>query len=167
MCSRIEIAGSIRRRRPHVADIDLVIEPKDVASGLLVRERLQAPAANVIAAGRETIIVTLKNGVQVDAWFAHGPAGDLFGAAQRPNFGALLLTRTGSREFNIWLVSWAKRRGLQWKPHAGVFHYGRCIAAETEETIFDALGMPAIPPEKREVGANAAGERPLPARGDA
>jgi DNA polymerase (family 10) len=159
-CTRIEVAGSIRRRRPVVGDIDLVIQTD---TPMAVRERILSSAAEIVTNGKQTLIVTLSNGVRVDAWFAHGPAGDLFGAAQRPNFGALLLTRTGSREFNIWLVSWAKRRGLQWKPNAGVFQYGRCIAAESEEAVFDALGMPIIPPEKREVGANTGAHRMAPA----
>jgi DNA polymerase (family 10) len=152
-CERIEIAGSIRRRRPLVNDIDIVCLPKpgDVAP---LRERVLTQTSP-ITEGKEVILTRLKNGVQLDLWLAHQPKKDLF-TTTPTNFGSLLLCRTGSKEHNIWLVEHAKRLGLSWNPHHGVFGtcprrgVNACLASATEEEIFAVLKLDFVPPERRE-----------------
>ena len=148
LCDNIQIAGSIRRCRPIVNDIDLVILPKDKAA---LKARCAAKW-RVITDGDQNCIyeVPISDGtIQVDIFFARHASADLF-TKTPSNFGSLLLCRTGSREFNIKLVEWAKRLGLRWKPYEGVFKGDQLIASATEEEIFAALEMPFQRPEGRE-----------------
>ena len=150
-CLRIEIAGSIRRRRAHVNDIDLVLLPRPgEREAILYRIRGACP---VVTEGEQNCIyrMPLKPGeeFQLDLFFARPPVADLLGSTPG-NFGTLLLCRTGSKEHNIHLVQHAKQQGLLWRPYAGVFRGEDCLAAEDEAGIFTALGLDFIPPEQRE-----------------
>lgn len=147
MCDRIEIAGSIRRARPEVNDIDLVILPKrDQVAALRARILLNSQP---ISDGPQNMIVRLKNGVQLDVFIARHREVDMFDQ-KLGNFGSLLVCRTGSREHNIHLVEEAKRLGLKWNPYAGVSTSdGPIFAAEEEEDIFSALSMEFVPPAMR------------------
>ena len=146
-CERIEIAGSIRRRRPFVNDIDLVALP--------LADQVEALRARVLARttpisdGQEIILTRLANGVQLDLWLAQRPHKDLFNTHDT-NFGAIYLSRTGSKEHNIWLCGMATRLGRHYNPQYGVFEDRRCVASATEEEIFAALNLDFLPPEKRE-----------------
>jgi DNA polymerase (family 10) len=154
LCQRVAIAGSIRRGRPEVGDIDLVILPITGGTGIVaVHQRILRTGPRVLKSGPQYLVVLLEGGVQLDVWFASpGEEADLFGGGRtRSNFGTLLLCRTGSVAHNIWLVEMAKARGLRWNPHWGVFNaQDEPIASETEEQIFAALGLPFTPPELRE-----------------
>jgi DNA polymerase (family 10) len=142
----IEIAGSIRRRRPEPNDIDLVVLPRDLA-GLRARLFQNGPA--VLRDGEEIISIKLRNDVQVDVFLASNGERDFF--HERPaNFGSVLLCRTGSAKFNIWLCAVAKARGYHWNPHWGLYKAGRCMASATEEEIFHRLGIDFLKPELRE-----------------
>lgn len=157
-CERIEIAGSIRRRRRFVNDIDLVALPKRHQVNAL-RERVRRNTT-LISDGDQALMVRMRDGTQLDLWIASREKRDLFGTTPT-NFGSLLLCRTGSKEHNIWLVEQAKRRGLRWNPHHGVFGpwgwpevkesaHTVLLASATEEEIFTALGLEFIEPERRE-----------------
>ncbi len=153
-CSRIEVAGSIRRQRPQVGDIDLVL----VASSRKAIEARVTARCRLEKCGDQYLVARMADGTQLDLWFAHDGAPverDIFGAPlgrQRPaNFGSLLFCRTGSAGHNVFLVEAAKRRGLVWNPTWGVYdRAGANIASAREEDIFDALGLPFTPPEHRE-----------------
>lgn len=148
MCERLVAAGSIRRRRVEVNDIDFVILPKP-GMDAPVRERIKQ-GKEVIRDGTDVMIVKLANGVQVDFFFARAQYKDLL--EPRPgNFGSLLLCRTGSKEHNIYLIEVAKAKGMRWQPHEGIYDAkGKLIASETEEEIFQALGLEFVEPENRE-----------------
>jgi len=145
-CARIDIAGSIRRRRPQVGDIDLVIEPKP-GKKRFIRDRCLSWKPQIITDGDVNLLFTVK-GVQIDIFFADEPGLDLF--AEPGNFGSLFICRTGSKEFNIQLASRALKRGLHWNPYRGVVQKGKIIASHTEEAVFKALGLAWIKPEDRE-----------------
>ena len=147
-CERLSIAGSIRRNREFVGDVDLVVLPR--------RGRERDLYADLDAMGRvakrgpQYAVINLPCGEQLDVWFARGREQGLF-ASVPGNWGALLLTRTGSTEHNIELVRRAKELGLRYHPHAGVVDAsGAVVASESEEEIFEALGMDFVPPEERE-----------------
>jgi DNA polymerase (family 10) len=156
-CERIEIAGSIRRGRPTVGDIDLVILPKpgrerDLRARVLRRAR-------PMVEGNATLIAALPlppgkyqhsgDHIQLDLWFAQPEQRDLL--STRPtNWGTLLLARTGSREHNIRLAGRAQQLGLHWNPHQGVFRGDTLLASATEHDVFKALDLPFIPPAFRE-----------------
>jgi len=146
-CERIEIAGSIRRRRPLVNDVDIVVLPLAGQVNAL-RERVLRKT-DPISDGKEIILTCLANGVQLDLWIAQRPYKDLL--TQTPtNFGVLFLTRTGSKEHNIFLCQRAESLGRRLNPHYGVYEHRRLLASETEEEIFAALKLEFVPPERRE-----------------
>lgn len=143
-CRRIEIAGSIRRGRPTVGDIDLVALPHPgQLEGLLSRARAHC---QVVTSGPQATVLTMQDGTQVDLWIAHADDdGDLF--RKRPsNWGTLLLCRTGSKDHNVWLASRAKAMGLHWQPHQGVLRGEDVVASREESDVYAALGLPWIPP---------------------
>lgn len=146
MCERIEIAGSIRRRRPQVGDIDLVIQPKRGMLGEIKRKCMSWKPA-VLEDGQINFLFVLRT-VQIDIFFADEPGVDLF--AEPGNFGTLLVCRTGSKEFNIWLCQEAKKNGVKWNPYRGVVCKGKVVASAREEDVFAAIGVPFIGPEERE-----------------
>lgn len=148
MCERIEIAGSIRRGRSDVNDIDLVILPKP---GQLdgIKARCEKKCV-VVKDGDQNYIVRLPSGFQLDIFFARHSVADLLQRVPG-NFGTLLLCRTGSTAHNIYLVEHAKTRGFTWNPYKGVLDgEGFVIASETEEEIFDMLALNFVPPANRE-----------------
>lgn len=139
-CQRIVVAGSIRRRRPFPRDIDIVCIPSDAWN---LRAEVLNLCRPLSPTGGDKLMRFKVNGVQVDLYFADGKT-----------WATLLLIRTGSADHNIKLASLAKRKG--WKLHAngdGLFNEsGQRVAGDTEESIFEALGLEFILPDKREVG---------------
>lgn len=146
-CQRIEVAGSIRRHRPWVNDIDLVLIPKDLWT--LHQEILRLCQPNPAKMSGSKIMRIPVNGIDVDIYFA-----------DEKTWATLLLIRTGSAQNNIRLCSTAKARGM--KLHAdgsGLFKIVTCdvgtpredrIAGDTELSIFQALGLKYLPPEERD-----------------
>lgn len=130
-------AGSFRRRRDTVGDIDILVT---APSGHLLAERLQAyPRVDqVLAHGPTRAAVVLKSGLQVDLRVVP-PA----------SFGAALVYFTGSKPHNIALRRIALARKLKINEY-GVYRDGERIAGETEASVYAAVGLPYIPPELRE-----------------
>lgn len=150
-CQRLEIAGSIRRRRPCVNDIDLVALPwPGRAAELKAR---CARNCRVVSDGPQnaSYAMPLPDGeVRIDLFIARPAVRDLLQTIPG-NFGTILLCRTGSKEHNIWMVERARQAGFTWRPYSGLFdEQGWCLAAEEEADIFRALGLDFIPPEQRE-----------------
>jgi DNA polymerase/3'-5' exonuclease PolX len=160
-CERIEIAGSIRRQRPNVNDIDFVLLPKH---GLLAALKARCQQrCRVVRDGEQNYIVAMPVSagqreqlghsgweVQVDIFIAHPGKSDLLQTIPS-NYGSLLICRTGSKEHNIFLVEHAKRLGLVWSPYKGVEDGdGYVIAGASEGEIFEALGLEFVAPERRE-----------------
>lgn len=134
-CSRIEIAGSIRRRKPFVHDIDIVAIPANQGAFITALSSL-----GKIKVGGQKLIRCDYNGVSLDVYIA-----------SPETWATLLLIRTGSKESNIRLCSLALRKGM--KLHAdgsGLFNSDALrIAGDTEQSIFEALGIPYLKPEAR------------------
>ncbi len=134
-CSRIQVAGSTRRRRPLVKDIDLVLIPADPWN-------LSSEIAGLGAVSHKgnKLQRVQYQGRQVDIYFA-----------DEVTWATLLLIRTGSAENNIRLATLAKERG--WRLRAsgeGLFNEREeRIAGDTEESIYQALGIPYQRPEER------------------
>jgi DNA polymerase (family X) len=145
VCWRCEVAGSIRRGRPFVGDVDIVCIP---VNHDLFRKRVTANTT-VVTDGAVNMIVRLQNRVQLDIFCARPEQKDMFETIPS-NFGSLFLCRTGSKEFNRFLCMEAQRHGLHWDSYQGVKRAGKVIASETEEDIFRALGLAWIKPEDRE-----------------
>jgi DNA polymerase (family 10) len=134
---RLEVAGSIRRRKETIGDGDLLVvasEPQRVMDALAGLPEV----ADVIAHGPTKTSVKLRSGMDVDMRVV--PA---------ESFGAALLYFTGSKAHNIVLRKMAIAKGLKLSEY-GVFHGEKSIAGRTEDEVYAALGLPYIPPELRE-----------------
>ncbi len=134
---RLEVAGSIRRRKETIGDGDLLVvsnEPQRVMEALASLPEV----ADVIAHGPTKTSVKLRSGMDVDMRVV--PA---------ESFGAALLYFTGSKLHNISLRKLAQAKDLKLSEY-GVFHGEKSIAGRTEKEVYAALGLPYIPPELRE-----------------
>jgi DNA polymerase/3'-5' exonuclease PolX len=142
-CDRIEVAGSIRRQRPKVHDIDFVVTTKTDAEWQKISERLKQLKAKPNCAGNAVIkaLIACQNGhFQADFYRAHSS-----------NFGILLLIRTGSAEHNMWLAGLAHSKGMQLKYSQGLLKEGNVIAGENEKGVFEALDLNCPEPQEREI----------------
>lgn len=158
--ARAEIAGSIRRGRDMCGDIDIVVLPRPGADLGALARRLAGGSGLLLTDGRVSKRLLLrKSGVQCDLWIAHhGIQADLLGAgALPPNFGALLMTYTGSVSHNIRLVAEAKARGWEWRPQTGLVIPSLFpdtdapeIVCACERAIYERLGLPWMEPHERD-----------------
>jgi DNA polymerase (family 10) len=132
-----EIAGSLRRMKETIGDIDVLVGTEDGEAA--IEAFLAHPlVADVILRGETKVSVHLQDGVQVDLRVV-GPA----------SYGAALQYFTGSKEHNVEMRKLAISKGLKLNEY-GLFDGKRSVAGRTEEGIYEALGLPFIPPEMRE-----------------
>jgi DNA polymerase (family 10) len=148
---RLAVAGSLRRRRDSVADLDVVISSSHPAQLMRQLPRFEA-VAQVLAQGRTRASVVLRDAMQVDVR-----------VVAEASFGAALHYFTGSKAHNIALRALARQRG--WKLNEyGLFSGASRIAGASEAEVFAALELPYIVPELRENRGEiaAAQQRRLP-----
>jgi DNA polymerase (family 10) len=167
-CERIAVAGSIRRERPEVNDIDLLLIPKEGQLDKII-ERVSRNCEQLY--GRhltsQNLKFKFKSGFEMDLFIAKAETADL--VSRTPgNWGAVLLCRTGSMVHNQQLCSHAIRKGLKFAPYKGVVRPVRneethplgakmvdfeekLIASESEAEIYAALGLEYLEPTNREV----------------
>jgi DNA polymerase (family 10) len=131
------IAGSYRRARETVGDIDIVAIAKEAATVVEAFARYPE-VARVAARGPTRGTVVLRSGLQVD-----------IRVMQPESYGSALVYFTGSKAHNIAIRRLAQERGLKINEY-GVFRGERRLAGETEESVYRAIGLPLIPPELRE-----------------
>jgi DNA polymerase (family 10) len=141
---RIEVAGSYRRRRETVGDIDLLVIASDAAA-VMERFRSYPQVERVDQSGETKTTVVLRSGLQVDLRVL--PAA---------SYGAALQYFTGSKEHNVRLRTRAVAQGLTVSEY-GVFRVEdgdaderAPVAGRNEADVYEALGLPWIPPELRE-----------------
>lgn len=147
-CLRAQIAGSIRRCKGTVNDIDIVVEPKPRSWIKMIKE-----------IRREFDAITEKQGDKLATLYVPFASRqgrshvqvDLYRASKR-TWGILLLIRTGSAEYNIYLCKLAIRKGYRLAYSKGLLNKkGEVIASKTERDVFQALELDYIPPQDREV----------------
>lgn len=134
---QVVVAGSYRRRRDTVGDLDIVVATQD---GAKMGEKLTRyeNVASTLAHGPTRTTVVLRSRLQVD-----------LRVVPLVSYGAALMYFTGSKAHNIALRGLANDRG--WKLNEyGLFDGRRRIAGATEEEIYRKLGLAVIPPEMRE-----------------
>jgi DNA polymerase (family 10) len=136
---RLEVAGSLRRMRDTVKDIDLLVtstEPERVLRTFTALPSL----AEILAQGPTKATVRHQEGLTIDLRVVEPEA-----------FGAALQYFTGSKEHNVRVREMASRRGLRISEY-GVFDEatGARVAGATEEDVYTTVGLPWIPPELRE-----------------
>jgi DNA polymerase (family 10) len=134
---RVVVAGSYRRRRDTVGDLDILVTSKH---GAAVGDKLTAyeNVGDVLAHGPTRTTVVLRSGLQVDVR-----------VVPEESYGAALLYFTGSKAHNIALRGIAN--DCKWKLNEyGLFAGKRRIAGATEEEVYEKLKLAFIPPEMRE-----------------
>jgi DNA polymerase (family 10) len=151
-------AGSLRRGRETVGDLDLLVtgpacEPDQVAAA--VEHVANLPLIDkLLARGQNKVSFTLRSNLQVDVRLL-----------PRASYGAALQYFTGSKHHNVALRQRAIKRGLTLSEYALLrLEDNKIVAAATEEEIYRALDLDYIPPELREncgeIDAAAAGTLP-------
>lgn len=135
---RVEAAGSLRRRRETVGDIDLLVAAEQARP--VMRAFVNLPeVGSVLAEGPTKTSVRLKIGLQVD-----------LRVLPLESFGAAMHYFTGSKSHNIALRTRAVRRGLKVSEYGIFDREGHRLGGEREEDVFRLVELPWIPPELRE-----------------
>lgn len=137
---RAEVAGSVRRRKNLVHDVDVVLIPHALAFPAMIANKIRDELGGGVIKSGPKMLQMIVLGRQVDLY-----------AATEETWGVNLLRWTGSKEHNIKLCTRARRMGLKLAVSRGLEKDGEIIASRTEEEIFEALGLPWMPPEEREV----------------
>jgi len=134
--TRVEYAGSLRRGRETIGDIDILAS---TARPGALHDAFQAMPGviKVLVAGETKSSVRLESGMQVD-----------LRVVDTASFGAALLYFTGSKEHNVVLRERAVRMKMSLNEYG--MTGGGAVAADTEAGIYTALGLPYIPAEMRE-----------------
>ncbi len=137
---RLSPAGSLRRMKETIGDIDILASGKDGAS--IIRYFTRFPRVRRVLAEGVTkgsvMIETEVGGLQVDLRIV-----------AEAEYGAALQYFTGSKAHNIKLRGLAKDKGLKISEY-GVFRGQKRIAGRDEAEVYAALGLPLFPPEMRE-----------------
>ncbi len=135
--TRLEPAGSYRRGRETIGDLDFLAVASD-PDPAMNRLAEYPEVAVVLARGETKMSVRLHDGLQVD-----------LRVVPEDSFGAAWQYFTGSKDHNVVMRGMAKERGLkinEW----GVFRGEEKIAGSTEENVYATLNLPCFPPEMRE-----------------
>lgn len=145
---RVALAGSLRRGRETVGDVDIVASSPDPEP--VMEAFVRTPGVEqVLARGDTKASIVLRTGLQVD-----------LRVVRDDQFAAALHHFTGSKEHNVLLRELAQTKGLK------ISEYGivrvdddEVLAVATEADVFAAVGLPYIPPELREDGSEIAAAR--------
>ncbi len=147
----VEAAGSFRRKRDTVGDLDMLAissKPADVMERLLAYPKIE----QVLGSGETKTTVVMKGGLQVD-----------LRVVPRESYGAAMVYFTGSKAHGVHIRRIAQKKHLMLNEY-GLLRGERPIAGRTEEEIYEKLGLELIPPELREdrgeVEAAAEGKLP-------
>ena len=151
---RAEVAGSLRRARETIRDLDLLVSGDDPEA--ITRQFATLPqVGEVLGQGETKSSIRVRSGMQVD-----------LRAVKPESFGAAWQYFTGSQAHNVQLRGRSERMGRLKINEYGVFKDdGSRIGGETEEDVYAAVGCAWIPPELREGRGEieAAARGPLPA----
>jgi DNA polymerase (family X) len=139
---KVAVAGSFRRRRETVGDLDILVTCT-AKSPVMAAFTGYEDVAEVLAKGATKSSVRLRDGLQVD-----------LRVVEKESYGAALYYFTGSKEHNIAIRQIAVKRGLKLNEY-GIFRDGdegggKRIAGASEAEVFAAVGLPFIEPELRE-----------------
>jgi DNA polymerase (family 10) len=132
-----EPAGSLRRMRSTVGDLDILVASQD--SSAVMEAFINLPGVSrVLGKGETKSSIEFTDGVRAQVW-VHAPE----------KFGTALQYATGSKDHNVQLRQIALAKGLSLSEHSFTKANGEIFCA-TEEQVYETLGLPWIPPELRE-----------------
>lgn len=137
---KAELAGSLRRKKETIGDIDIVITADEKDRRKIIRKFISLPPVErVLATGRTKASVLIKeNHLQVDIRIVDDH-----------EYGSAMLYFTGSKEHNIKLRTMARDRGCKINEYGIFDSAGKRVAGNTEEDMYRFLSLHYIPPEKR------------------
>ncbi len=133
----VVVAGSYRRGKETVGDLDILVTAK-AQSSVMQKFVAYDEVVETVSKGTTRATVFLRNGLQVD-----------LRVVEQQSFGSALHYFTGSKAHNIQVRRLAQQRGLKLNEY-GVFKAKKSIAGSTEASVYKAVGLPFIPPELRE-----------------
>ena len=137
---RKSIAGSLRRHKELIRDIDLLASAKEKDTPALMDLFTNLPRVDqIIAKGPTKSSITLKSGINVDLRIVRDE-----------EFPYALVYFTGSKEHNTNLRGRAKRMNMKLNEYGLIKNENTLVKCKDEEEIFKALGLTYIPPELRE-----------------
>ena len=134
---QVTVAGSFRRRRETVGDLDILVTAQNRAKVIAAFTNYE-DVAEVQSKGTTRATVILKSGLQVD-----------LRVVEEKSYGAALVYFTGSKAHNIQLRLLGIKRNLKINEY-GVFRGKRWRAGRTEKDVYAQVGLPFIEPELRE-----------------
>ena len=135
---RVELAGSYRRRKETVGDLDVLAIAAKGAKVIEAFTRFEA-VERVVSKGTTRSQVVLRSGLQVD-----------LRVVPQASFGAAWHYFTGSKAHNIAVRTMGVQRGLKINEYGVFDRAGKRIAGRTEEEVYAQVGLPWIEPELRE-----------------
>jgi DNA polymerase (family 10) len=161
-CDRIAIAGSLRRRKPDVGDIEILYIPgteeREDVSKLFEKKTVNLVDEELASLVEEGFLERRKNSLGREVYgeknklMRHVPSGipvDLF-AATTDNWWSLFVCRTGPAELNVHICSAAQAKGWKWKPYEGFTdEAGRIHYPKSEQEVFAFVGLGFIEPWER------------------
>jgi DNA polymerase (family 10) len=133
-----EVAGSLRRMRPTIGDLDFLVAADDARS-VMAAFVTHPQVARVLGQGPTKTSVELDLGLQAD-----------LRVLPPERFGTLLQYFTGSKDHNVKIRELALQQGLSLNEHAFTHKNGKEILCATEAEVYKTLGLAYIPPELRE-----------------
>jgi DNA polymerase (family 10) len=150
LAGRVAYAGSLRRMRDTIGDVDILATADSDEQAAAIMAAFRDLAPEVIVSGPAKTSVRTGDGLQVDLRVVKPEA-----------WGAALQYFTGSQAHNVAVRQIAVRRGLKLSEY-GLFEGEKLLASATEQDVYAALGLAWMPPEMRE----DSGEVELAARGE-
>ena len=165
-CERLVVAGSLRRKKPDVGDIELVYISKvesyraDFFESCIVQS-----ADDVLAKLIDSGVIAMRP--NIDGRFSWGPKNKLaihcasgipidFFSTTQGNWWNYLVCRTGPKESNIRIATAAEALGWRWNPYGSGFSRGGALAGPakshdvaSEREVFDFVGLPYLQPHER------------------
>lgn len=148
---QLVVAGSLRRRLETIGDIDILVEATPEATAAIFDAFTGAPeVAEILGRGDTKCSVRVKQGRQVDLRIVGASA-----------FPAAMMYFTGSKEHNVYVRGRARDRGMALNEYglfrltaSGETDFDAPVSVDSEEAIYQALGLHFIPPELREDDGN-------------
>jgi len=135
--TRAEPAGSLRRMKESVGDIDILVISRKPAKAMNVFTTMPE-VQTVLAKGPTKSTVILKDGLQADVR-----------VLDEKSFGAAMQYFIGNKEHNVALRQLAIKKGFKLSEY-GLFRKDRYVCGRTEKEVYARLGLPLIPHELRE-----------------
>lgn len=163
VCERIEIAGSLRRKKLRVGDVELVYVPKTrpvtdlLGEVCAVHNLVDELLSDLIADGRLEKRLNVKGSTswgEKNKLALHVPSGipvDLFSITQAA-FENYMVCRTGPASLNLEIAMRAQRKSFKWCPYDGGFRSmsaGTLHPVRAEKDVFDFVGLDYMPPPAR------------------